>query len=757
MAYWPDTGTGVDTQPARKPVQSAIRKYFTEGGIGQAPTVPGGDWFNQMTNEVLNVLAAAGIDPSKTDDDQLLQAIMNVSNAMSALEALRRSYAEVGYTLRRSPESFENGGTLTSANDVLLHKASGKAYSGFGPFPQDVVSGTNPVDDSDYIDCSQSLFRHNSVVYGTVSDIASGKYEVGLRITVIDRAMAVFTINSGGIADGYGVLTAGSGKTAIIVPSKSTTVKSFGIPTDGVTNADAGLASLASLSSVIRFDNDQQELLITTIPTQIKWIQNGTLVFDVGEPTKIVAGIGLQLDGTKLYSTKIKGPLISAAGLVLNNVFQGRRYPTTTDLTRYQACSFESCKNLRAKSLTYFESGPRFLDCEKMQIDGVYADINNIGFGLDGNVNGTDGFKISGKTSGNISNVIIVNPSRDGFDGYTSGKELTINNYQVYDFKFNGFELKYDTSAADDDDTPHDINISNVVFIGGGVGQHGRYAALSIGNSDNPTQPSRAPRRINISNVTARELFANAGISSVNLGYDLIGTEEVSLNNVNLGYIIGPTTSSRLYYGGSISRCANTTLTASPTVGLNRGLNLSDVDGLELHSSDIGYKNGAPDSITGINLSGTNRKVKMFGGKLRGSTNPMIGGLGVALLDSKFHGVDSRGGQIRIDTFDNLGLISCDIECISTDVDAIFSSSDTPASRLEIIGGNIIGGRSGLNVQSMTKLKCMLVNFSGYASALAVRGATDGNSIIAYCTSKDSTGAAAFPTATVNDKINNNI
>lgn len=81
MAYWPDTGTGVDTQPARKPVQSAIRKYFTEGGIGQAPTVPGGDWFNQMTNEVLNVLEAAGIEPSKTDDDQLSQAIHIISKS----------------------------------------------------------------------------------------------------------------------------------------------------------------------------------------------------------------------------------------------------------------------------------------------------------------------------------------------------------------------------------------------------------------------------------------------------------------------------------------------------------------------------------------------------------------------------------------------------------------------------------------------------------------------------------------------------
>jgi len=77
--YWPDRGSGVDVEPARRPVASAVRQYFTEGSAGQPPTIPGGDWFNQVTNELLNVLAAAGIDPSKTDDDQLLQAIQRVS------------------------------------------------------------------------------------------------------------------------------------------------------------------------------------------------------------------------------------------------------------------------------------------------------------------------------------------------------------------------------------------------------------------------------------------------------------------------------------------------------------------------------------------------------------------------------------------------------------------------------------------------------------------------------------------------------
>lgn len=144
MAYWPDTGTGVDTQPARKPVQSAIRKYFTEGGIGQPPTVPGGDWFNQMTNEVLNVLEAAGIEPSKTDDDQLLLAIKGISKAQSAREALRLTYAKFGYILRPEPENFRRGGTLTSPIDVLLDENSGKAYSHPGPYPKIVDEDTNP-------------------------------------------------------------------------------------------------------------------------------------------------------------------------------------------------------------------------------------------------------------------------------------------------------------------------------------------------------------------------------------------------------------------------------------------------------------------------------------------------------------------------------------------------------------------------------------------------------------------------------------
>ncbi|MGL6606264.1 tail fiber domain-containing protein [Aeromonas hydrophila] len=113
--YWPDTNTGVDIEPARKPVASAVRKFFTEGGVGQPPTVPGGDWFNQITNELLNVLSAAGIDPSKTDDDQLLQAINSISNVF--LQAGSGAISRPNQEKMRETVSVQDFGGATTNPD----------------------------------------------------------------------------------------------------------------------------------------------------------------------------------------------------------------------------------------------------------------------------------------------------------------------------------------------------------------------------------------------------------------------------------------------------------------------------------------------------------------------------------------------------------------------------------------------------------------------------------------------------------------
>lgn len=235
--YWPDRGSGVDVEPARRPVQSAIRQYFTEGGIGQPPTVPGGDWFNQITNEVLNVLAAAGIEPSKVDDDQLLNAIIFVSNSKSSYEALRRSLFEAGYLLRPQSESFESGGTLTSDVDVLLQRSTGRAYSGpIGP----VSPGTDPTTGG-FVYRGEELIISSKVEYlgGSVFD----KLESATKQVSDYATLAQVPPTQVGTIDSMGVVT-----DEILVKSTTTDplqlcsirdagIKAIGTPAGGAAGA----------------------------------------------------------------------------------------------------------------------------------------------------------------------------------------------------------------------------------------------------------------------------------------------------------------------------------------------------------------------------------------------------------------------------------------------------------------------------------------------------------------------------------------
>lgn len=76
-------------------------------------------------------------------------AVLRNEITPSVIEALRRSYAEAGYNLVAG--SFEEGGTLANSIDVLLSKASGKAYGWGGAFPKVVAAGSAVVG---YVDAS---------------------------------------------------------------------------------------------------------------------------------------------------------------------------------------------------------------------------------------------------------------------------------------------------------------------------------------------------------------------------------------------------------------------------------------------------------------------------------------------------------------------------------------------------------------------------------------------------------------------------
>lgn len=110
--FWPDRGSGVPSEPARRPVASIVRQYFSEGGLGEAPTIPGADWFNQVTNELLNVLSEAGIEPSKSDDSQISESIKVISSS---------SANELAQTLQSSSgaDFVKTANGLLSVQDVL--------------------------------------------------------------------------------------------------------------------------------------------------------------------------------------------------------------------------------------------------------------------------------------------------------------------------------------------------------------------------------------------------------------------------------------------------------------------------------------------------------------------------------------------------------------------------------------------------------------------------------------------------------------
>jgi hypothetical protein len=87
-------------------------------------------------------------------------------------EAMRRSYAEAGYNLVAG--SFEAGGALVNANDVLLHEASGKAFSGSAGT---VAAGTDPtsggfVDRSTQMPYGRSDIRYYGAIQGIDNSVA---------------------------------------------------------------------------------------------------------------------------------------------------------------------------------------------------------------------------------------------------------------------------------------------------------------------------------------------------------------------------------------------------------------------------------------------------------------------------------------------------------------------------------------------------------------------------------------------------------
>lgn len=161
----------------------------------------------------------AGTDPALVGSGYIMRSSRLAGT--QAREALRRSYAEAGYSLVDG--SFEVGGTLVNANDVLLHEASGKAFS--GPAGA-VAAGTNPASGG-FVDKGNETLRvqvYNQTAYFTPESFvfAGETFKDGIN----DDAIQINRALDYAEAVGGGVVWLSKGKyyqkTQVLIPAGCT-------------------------------------------------------------------------------------------------------------------------------------------------------------------------------------------------------------------------------------------------------------------------------------------------------------------------------------------------------------------------------------------------------------------------------------------------------------------------------------------------------------------------------------------------------
>ncbi|WP_175872689.1 hypothetical protein [Burkholderia sp. BCC0397] len=94
--YGTDQATAVSAMPT--PAPAGTPGYFTSGNptTGQAATILDADWLNMVQQELLNVLTAAGITPSKTNYSQIAAAIQTLLGEQPGRVLRTSVYANVG-------------------------------------------------------------------------------------------------------------------------------------------------------------------------------------------------------------------------------------------------------------------------------------------------------------------------------------------------------------------------------------------------------------------------------------------------------------------------------------------------------------------------------------------------------------------------------------------------------------------------------------------------------------------------------------
>lgn len=123
---------------------SLVTKGYVDQGLALKFDKSGGPLSGPIdmgNNEILNT-SRLSTDTLEVGGVPIVPTDLAIYYYNETREALRRSYAEAGYNLVAG--SFEAGGVVTSVTDVLLHEATGVAYTWGGALPKSVKANSTP-------------------------------------------------------------------------------------------------------------------------------------------------------------------------------------------------------------------------------------------------------------------------------------------------------------------------------------------------------------------------------------------------------------------------------------------------------------------------------------------------------------------------------------------------------------------------------------------------------------------------------------
>lgn len=159
----------------------------------------------------------------------------------------------------------QGAGSKQIDEDVLaaLYKDHATSYNknpadGSAHNADDVKDTTNGGSVQDFIDAQ----------YATVTDVATGKFQVGTYVRLTDREMGLFFVQSGSSANGYDTINAGNGNTAVLQLSEVGTAyaSQLGLATavDYTTYFNGGLSVYIDLNNITKIVLDTGDITVSS-------------------------------------------------------------------------------------------------------------------------------------------------------------------------------------------------------------------------------------------------------------------------------------------------------------------------------------------------------------------------------------------------------------------------------------------------------------------------------------------------------------